>query len=145
MSFHHLPPKYGRILRGILAVSYGFAAYAGFTALVWTPVTVAKAMGPIITTAWPMIAIVGALIALVAVIRDSWRTERWATPIAAGALASYVATAWLLAASETLTRQTQASVVTLAVLYLIYRTVELAAKAAKDRVRHEATTTTFEG
>lgn len=138
MSFRHLPSKYARRLRGILAVAYVFTAYAGITALVWTPVTVAQAMGPVITTAWPIIGIVGALSGLVAVARNTWRTERWAAPIAGGALASYAATTWLLTVTETVTRQTQASVVTVAVLFLVYRTIELAARAATDRAHHEA-------
>ena len=137
MMFRYTPKVYRRALRILNFLAYLFVLYAGVSALVWTPTTVAGAMGSLSTKVWPVVTIFGAVGAIVGVVRGEWRVERWTVPIATGGLASYVITTWVLVATSTVTRQTQASVVTIALIMLINQSVRLFAQAAADRAEHE--------
>lgn len=139
MSFRHLPPKYARRLRGILAVAYAFAAYAGVSALVWTPVTISGSIGMSLTYLWGLMALAGGLAGVYGVSRNQWRIERWSAPLAAGGLGVYALTVWTLTITETTGRLAQASVATFAFLMLVYRATEVDARAKADREEHDAT------
>lgn len=138
MSFRHLPPAQGRRLRGILALAYAATAWAGIAALIWTPTTIAGAIGVLVTYAWAALAVLGGSVGIWAVARDQWRTERWSAPLAAGGAVTYAVAVWSLVITETSGRAAQASWITAVALLLVYRVLEVWAVASRDRTTHDA-------
>ena len=138
MSFRHLPPRDARRLRGVLALGYAATAWAGLSALVWTPTTISGAVGVLMTYAWATLALAGGAIGIWAVTRDQWRIERWSAPLAAGGAVTYAVAVWSLVITETSGRAAQASWITVVALLLVYRVLEVWAVASRDRASHDA-------
>lgn len=136
MPDRNLPPRWRTTLRLLRALVYVAVTYAGLAALLWTPRTIAGALGVSITYSWAVLAIAGAGLALVGLIRDAYRLEWVAVWFAAAGTSAYAVTVWSLVATEAATRQTQAAVCTGLTLALLVRAAELSAHAAKLRADH---------
>ena len=136
MPDRSLPPRWRTALRVLRALVYAAVAYAGIAALIWTPRTIAGALGAGVTYSWAVLAIAGAGVALVGLIRDAYRLEWVAVWFAAAGTSTYTLTVWSLVITEAPTRQTQAAICTGLTLALLVRAVELSAHAAKLRAEH---------
>ena len=136
MPDRDLPPPWRMTLRVLRAVLYLCVLYAGVAALVWTPRTIEGVIGSGATYLWAGLAIAGAGGSLAGVLLDRYRVEWIAVWWAAAGVTAYAITVWTLAATETITRQTQASVCTGLLVALLYRAAELTAHAAKLRRAH---------
>lgn len=100
-------------------------------------------MGGAVTFLWASLAIIGGGAGLWGVIKNQWRIEYWAAPLASSAVFCYGLAVWTLTISETVTRLTQANFIGATVLLLVYRSLELAAQANKDRKVRRAEITTL--
>lgn len=126
--------QYSRLLRASLSVAYIFVLFAGMSTLLFTPRTIEGSIGTTITFLWASLGIIGGGAGLWGVIKNQWRVEYWAAPLASSSVFCYGIAVWSLALSETVTRLTQANFIGATVLLLVYRSLELAAQAHKDRV-----------
>lgn len=134
---------YDRLLRAALSLAYAFVLFAGLSTVTFTPRTIEGAMGGAITFLWASLAIIGGGAGLWGVIKNQWRIEYWASPLASSAVFCYGLAVWSLTISETVTRLTQANFIGATVLLLVYRSLELAAQANKDRKVRRAEITTL--
>lgn len=125
---------YDRLLRTALSVAYIFVLFAGLSTLFYTPRTIEGSVGTTITFTWAMLGIIGGGAGLWGVIKNQWRVEYWAAPLASSSVFCYGIAVWSLTLSETVTRLTQANFIGATVLLLVYRSLEIAAQAHRDRV-----------
>lgn len=133
MPSRHLPSKHRAALRVLLAIAYTGALAAGIALWVFTPSTIAGALGSVLTSGAATLLILGALPCLYAVARDRFRIERWATWLILGGAGSYLLTVWTLVLTETIGRLTQACFLTMLIALIGYRAVEVDGTARKYR------------
>lgn len=134
MPSRHLPPRHRGALRLILTVAYASALGAGLALWIFTPRTIAGALGTVLTSGAATMLILGAIPCLYAVARDRWRIERWATWLIIGGAASYLLTVWTLVVTETTGRLAQAWFITALLALIVYRAVEVDGTARLYRV-----------
>lgn len=134
MPSRHLPVHHRRALRVLLAAAYHFALVGGVAMLLFTPRTIAGALGSVLTYGAACMLIAGAIPCLYAVALDKWRIERWATWLIIGGAGSYLLTIWTLVVTETTGRLAQACLVTVLLALLLYRAVEVDGTARQYRV-----------
>lgn len=134
MPSRHLPPGHRLVLRVLLAVAYTAALAAGVALWIFTPRTIAGALGSVLTSGAATMLILGAIPCLYAVARDLWRIERWATWLIIGGAGSYLLTVWTLVVTETTGRLAQACFITALLALIGYRAVEVDGTARQYRM-----------
>jgi hypothetical protein len=136
MPFRDLPAPYPTRLRVTLAACWAALVSGGVGAFFFTPRTIEGTIGSTLTYTWASLVLVGAVAALLGVAFNRYRIEWVATWFVSSGLVAYVGTVWWLVGAETLTRWTQASMVTALLGFVMFRAEELAAHAAKLRATH---------
>lgn len=120
-----------RVMRGLL---YAFTALTCAFAITLTPASVESALGMAATYGWGFVGLGSSLACLVGVVLGRYRLELGCVWFAAAAMSVYVMAVWWLVLRET--TPTGAAFLTVGVLALAYRGVELQAYASKLRRMH---------
>lgn len=118
---------------------YAMVLLAGFGMVFLTPQTVSGLVGStlIVISGWAMVA--AGIPGIFGAAMRKYQLEWIAIWVAIGGSLTYVASVWSLVNSETLTRLTQSSFVTIAFLALVIRAINLTVTARRKRELHQVT------
>lgn len=113
--------------------SYWMVAVAGIGSLLWTPKTIAAALGGPMVTVWSILLLLGGLLAAVSATLERWLAEIPALPIIITGLGIYLVALWSIALDGEWTRITQTVLITGYAFHLASRWAQLSAlKRAVD-------------
>lgn len=135
-----LAPRWARITESIVrTLTYFMVFVGGFGAVFLTPSTVSGVVGTTLlhTSGWALM--LAAIPGIVGSAMRKYQLEWVAIWVIAGGSLTYVATVWSLVNSETLTRLTQSSFVTIAFLSMVLRAIKLTVDAQRKRELHQVT------
>lgn len=129
------PPRWRAVLRITRAVLYTCVIAAGVGGLVWQPITIAGTIGEPLTVWWTLLAALGGLACLIAVVAGKWKVEAVAAWPTVGGLFGYALAVWGIVFTEASpTRTAQAFVVSGLMVAIAHEGLRLAAHAAKLRL-----------
>jgi hypothetical protein len=131
-----LPPRHKRVVKTTLIAGWALSGLAGASAVIASPTTIISEIGLWGTVLSGILLMAATGIAIVGVAANRYHLEWVASWGAAAALAPYLVTVWALVFTDTLTRSTQAFLVTSLVAFYISRAALCAAHAAKLREAH---------
>lgn len=135
-----LPRKYRISIRVVLTAAWIFATFAGFFAIVLSPLTIASELGQVLLYLCGAVTATAGGFATVGVAANRYRIEWPAAWFAASGLSFYGVILWWLVFSGEWTRSTQACSVSVAILFMVSRALYCAAHAAKLRALHSGET-----
>lgn len=131
MPFQTISAKWSRLLRTVLGLAYTFVFSAAIAAL-FNPNPLSVVAG-----LWISLGIIGGLVGVASIVRDSWATELWSSRLAAAAAASFGIDVWSQNVDVgLLTYGPQLSLAVATSLLLLYRAIELTAIAAVVKERN---------
>lgn len=135
-----LAPRWARTAESVVRTLLYFMVFAaGFGSVFLTPATVSGVVGTTLLhiSGW---ALMGAAIpGMIGAAMRQYQLEWTAIWVVTGGSVTYVATVWSLVNSETLTRLTQSSFVTIALLAMVLRAINLTVIAQRKRELHQVT------
>ena len=133
MPENNLPFKFQRRKKMLLVLLYLATAYAGFSALVWTPVTISSPTSMGFTLTWASVLVVMSITAIFGVIRRNTAfIEQVSVWFLSVGILGYITTVWNLVA-DTPTRQAQAALCTGLLIALVNRAFDIAVVASRQR------------
>lgn len=128
-----LPIRYQHRKKALLVLLYLATAYAGFSALIWTPVTISGSRSMGFTLAWASLMLLTSLTAIYGVVRTNKAVVEHVSVWFMGiSILGYITTVWLLVA-DTPSRQTQAALCTGLLIALVNRAFDLAVATSRQR------------
>lgn len=127
------PFKFQRRKKLLLVLLYLATAYAGVSALVWTPVTISSPTSVGFTLAWASVLVVMSVTAIFGVIRRNTAVvEQVSVWFLSIGVLGYITTLWLLVGG-TPTRQAQAALCTGLLIALVNRAFDIGVVASRQR------------
>ena len=105
----------------IYAVVYMVVTVTGIATLVVPPVTIAGALGPILSVAWALLFTLGGLLGMITVAPGWWKWERWSIALILVGIAIYGYVIAILHLTTAGSRLTQLGVLILAAAVFIVR------------------------
>lgn len=133
MPENRLPFKFQRRKKLLLVLLYLATAYAGVSALVWTPVTISSPTSLGFTLAWASVLVVMSVTAIFGVIRRNTAVvEQVSVWFLSIGVLGYITTLWLLVGG-TPTRQAQAALCTGLLIALVNRAFDIGVVASRQR------------
>lgn len=136
MPYVMAPPWARRTVYTLRVGTYTALLVCGAGAVWLTPQTVGSRLPPVLSDAWGILAILGALGALYGATSRRYRWEVTSLPLLAGAILIYAVTVWHIVATAP-TRLAQAAAITALLLSLAVRYVDLLLVSARDRREHD--------
>lgn len=137
MPFRDVPPRQRFRLRLALGVVYALGVAAGIWTVIWTPPSLGDTAGHVVTYGWAALLGGNSLAALLGVVLDRYRVEWLACWFAGLGAAIYVGVMWYLTIFATpMARGAHSLMSTIALMFFVYRALELSAHAEKLREQH---------
>ena len=135
-----LGPKWARIAESSTrTLFYAMVFLAGFASVFLTPVTVAGAVSVTLLHVSGWALMLAAIPGMIGAALRRYQFEWIAIWAVAGGSVTYLTSVWSLVNSETLTRLTQSSFVTIAFLALVIRAINLTVIAQRKRELYQVT------
>lgn len=136
MPYPQTPVWARRVLSVLRALLYGMSVVMGVGAVWLTPVTVSERLPAVLTDAWGVLAVGGALGCLTGALTRRYRWELTSLPLLIGATLIYALTVWDIA-TDAPTRTAQAAAITSLMLAFSIRYVDLLIVRGRLRREHD--------
>lgn len=135
-----LAPKWARVAESTTrTLLYAMVFLAGLSSVFLTPVTVSGVVGTTLIQVSGWALMLAAIPGMIGAALRRYQFEWVAIWAVAGGSVTYVASVWSLVNSETLTRLTQSSFVTIAFLAMVIRAINLTVIAQRKRELYQVT------
>jgi hypothetical protein len=135
-----LTPRWARVAESATrTLLYSMVFLAGLSSVFLTPVTVSGVVGTTLLHISGWALMIAAIPGMIGAALRRYQFEWVAIWAVSGGSVTYVATVWSLVNSETLTRLTQSSFVTIAFLAMVIRAINLTVIAQRKRELYQVT------